>query len=504
MNHACPIQWLLTAALLAVAGTVLGAPDNVNEAPKNKKPVAMTNAADKLLLQLTIYNENFALVKDRRELPDTFKAGLNTIHFRDVAASLDPTSVHFRSLTDPSAQVIEQNYEFDLVNADKLLQKYIDRRITAHTKDGKAYTGILLSFDDKRLVLAGDKEHGPIFMVERGNNIQRIQFSTLPEGLLTRPTLVWQIATQKSGKHEVEVSYIAQRLGWHADYNLVLNPDDTQADLSGWVTMENHAGTTYRDAAVKLLAGDTKPDLNQTPMGYGADYYKLVRALPPTNRFGNDPGYAFGDYRMYTLPERTTLNNNQIKQIELITASKVPVTKTFLYDGTKLQWFRGSANVIPRPNYEGNKKVNVLVKIQNTADNHLGIALPKGKVRLYKKDADGALEFIGEDVIHHTARDERLVLYVGDAFDIVGEHKQTGYQRINDRQARERFEIKLRNHKKEDVVVRVLEKMYRSADWTILQSSQPYDKLDSRTIVFPVKVPADKEATLTYQVEYRW
>jgi hypothetical protein len=341
-------------------------------------------------------------------------------------------------------------------------------------------------------------------MVERGDNIKRIQFSTLPEGLLTRPTLVWEIETRKPGKHQVEVSYIAQQMRWRADYNIVLNPADTQADVSGWVTMENKSGTAYKDASIKLLAGDTQVDYNRTPMGYGPDYYKLVRSLSPTNKFGNDPSRAFGDYRMYNLPERTTLNSNQIKQVELITAASVPVTKTFLYDGAKQQWFRGTPNLLPRPNFESNKKVNVLVEIQNTADNHLGIALPKGKVRTYKKDADGALEFIGEDLINHTARDERLVLYIGDAFDIVGERKQTAYQKINDREAQESFEIKLRNHKKEPVVVKVLEKMYRSGDWTILQSSEPFEKIDSRTVIFPLKVPADKEATLRFRVDYKW
>ena len=468
----------------------------------NREPFRAPDA-DQAPLQLTIYNENFALVKDRRELPHTFKDGLNIVQFRDVAASLDPTSVHFRSLTDPAAQVLEQTYEFDLVNADKLLQKYIDQKITAHTRDGKAYEGILLSFDDKRLVLAADKDNGPIFMVERGDNIKRIQFSTLPEGLLTRPTLVWEIETRKPGKQQVEVSYIAQQMRWHADYNIVLNPADTRADVSGWVTMENKSGTTYKDASIKLLAGETRADSTQMPMGYGPDYYKLVRSLPPANQFGNDPSRAFGDYRMYNLPERTTLNNSQIKQVELITAANVPVTKTFLYDGAKQQWFRGTSNLLPHPNIESNKKVNVLVEIQNTADNHLGIALPKGKVRAYKKDADGALEFIGEDLINHTARDERLVLYIGDAFDLVGERKQTAYQRINDREAQESFEIKLRNHKKEPVVVKVLEKMYRSGDWTILQSSEPFEKIDSRTVLFPVKVPADKESTLTFRVDYK-
>src|SRR5437868_5370663 len=240
---------MLTIAALAVAGTGLAAPNNPNEGAR-KEQAKGAEVGDGLPLQLTIYNENFVLVKDRRELPDTFKEGLNVVHFRDVAATLDPTSVHFRSLTDPEAQVVEQNYEFDLVNADKLLQKYIDQKITAHTNDGKEYEGTLLSFDDKRLVLAADKEKGPIFMVERGDNIKRIQFSTLPEGLLTRPTLVWALETKKAGKHLVEVSYLAQQIRWRSDYNIVLSPDDTQVDVSGWVTVENNTGTAYEKANI--------------------------------------------------------------------------------------------------------------------------------------------------------------------------------------------------------------------------------------------------------------
>src|SRR5262249_21915779 len=227
-------------------------------------------------------------------------------------------------------------------------------------------------------------------------------------------------------------------------------------------------------------------------------------AQAPTIRTGNDPSRAFGDYRVYTLSEPTTVANSQIKQVELIKAVDVPVTKSFVYDGAKLQWYRYGMYWDPNYGRDVNKKVNVVLELQNRADNHLGIALPKGKCRTYKKDADGSLEFIGEDLIDHTARDERLVLYLGDAFDIVGERKQTSYQKINDREAQESFEIKVRNHKKEEVVVKVLEKMYRSGDWTILQNSLPFEKIDSRTVVFPVKVPANKEATLTFRVDYKW
>jgi len=491
---------LLAAAALVGVGTGLAAPEKAPAPPPDDKP----RADDKPGLHLTIYNDNFALVKDRRELPDVFKPGVNVVQFRDVAATLDPTSVHFRSLTDPAAQVTEQNYEFDLVSADKLLQKYIDQKITAHTKDGKSYEGILLSFDAQRLVIAQDRDKGPIFLVERGDNIKRIAFSQLPDGLLTRPTLVWEVEAKKDGKHLVEVSYIANNIRWRADYNVVLNEADTEADISGWVTVENSTGTAFAQAHVKLLAGDPKPDYEHMPYGYGPAYYKLVETQPPTNRLGNDTSRAFGDYRMYTLPEPTTVGNNQVKQVELIKATGVPVAKTYLYDGAKLQWYRYGYYIDPAYGRESSKKVNVLVEIENRADKHLGIALPKGKCRAYKKDADGALEFIGEDAIDHTARDERLALYIGDAFDIVGERKQTGFQKLNDHECTETFEIKVRNHKKEAVAVKVLEKMYRSADWDVTAKSENFDKIDVRTIVFPVKVEADKETTVTYTVHYQW
>src|SRR5262245_53404219 len=497
MNRSRYVLILLAVPLLFVAGSGVGAPDTPAKAPPKAEP-------DKPGLHLTIYNDNYALIKDRRELPQELKAGINLLHFRDVAATLDPTSVHFRSLTDPGAVVQEQNYEFDLVNSDKLLQKYVDRTITAHTKDGKSYEGTLLSFDARSLVLAADREKGPIYVVERGDNIKRIQFSTLPEGLLTRPTLVWEVESKKAGKHLIEVSYLAQQIRWRSDYNIVLNGDDTHADVAGWVTIENNTGTAFGDARVKLLAGEPRVDYAAFTWQFGPEYYKLVRAQKPSDRVGPDKSRSFGDYRMYNLPESTTVGNNQVKQVELITAAKVPVTKTYLYDGSKVNWVRSYFYVEPHWGLEQNKKVNVLIEIQNRAENNLGIALPKGKVRTYKKDTDGALEFIGEDMIAHTARDERLALYIGDAFDIVAERKQTEFQRVSDREINETFEIKLRNHKKEAVTVKVLEKLYRAPNATITNKSHDFEQLDAWTVVFPVKVEPDKEAVLVYRVNYKW
>jgi len=451
---------------------------------------------------LTIYNNNFALVKDRRLLEEALRKGVNVVRFRDVAATIDATSVHFRSLTDPAAVVDEQNYEFDLVNADKLLRKYIDKKLTVHTSDGRLYEGTLMSFDARQLVLAEDKEKGPIVMVERGENIKRIQFSELPGGLLTRPTLVWELRTGKDGKHLVELSYIANSIRWRADYNLVLSADEKSLELGGWVTIENNTGTAFAEAAVKLVAGETRIDPERIPWGFGPQYFKQMTRLAPTARKGVDPSQVFGEYRMYKLPEATTVGNNQIKQVELIVASKVPVEKTYVYDGAQLQWFRHGYYWDPGYGRQENKKVNVMLELENRAERNLGIALPKGKCRVYKADSDKSLEFIGEDAIEHTARDEKVTLYIGDAFDVVGERKQTHFARVTDHVYEEAFEIKVRNHKDAPVTVKVLEKLYRCAGWKVIEKSRDFDEVDSRTIVFPVQVPKDGEAVVTYRVRY--
>jgi hypothetical protein len=453
-------------------------------------------------VNLTVYNENFALVKERRLLEEPWRKGINIVRFRDVAATIDATSVHFRSLTDPSATVDEQNYEFDLVDANKLLQKYIDKQLTVHTSDGRLYEGVLMSYDAQHLVLTPDKAKGPVFLVERGENIKRIQFSELPGGLLTRPTLVWEISAGKDGKHLVEVSYIANSIRWRADYNLVLSPDEKSIEVGGWVTVENSTGTTFKDAAVKLLAGSPRIDLQQVVWTWGQQYYKQMTRLAPTAEKGDDPSQSFGEYKLYKLPEKTTVGNAQIKQVELIAAKGVPVEKTYLYDGAQIEWYRHAAYWDPNVGAVGQKKVNVMLELENRAAHKLGIALPAGKCRVYKADTDKSLEFIGEDAIDHTPRDERVTLYIGDAFDIVGERKQTDFKKISDRVFEEAFEIKVRNHKTEAVTVKVLEKLYRWSQWTVLEKSQDYEKVDARTIIFPVKIEKDKEAVVTYRVRY--
>ncbi len=473
---------------LAVLGTLAGA---IGAAPKEQ-------------VKLTVYNKNFALVKDTRWLEAPLKAGLNVVRFRDVASTIDATSVYFRSLTDPAGTtVVEQNYEFDLVNANKLLHKYIDKPISIFTKDGELYEGTLLSFDKRQIVLADEKQK--LSLIERGENIKKISFSALPEGLLTRPTLVWELQAEKRGRHLVQVSYIARQMNWSADYNLVINEKDTAIDLSGWVTINNRTGTAYKQAMVKLLAGDTgRQDLRRRQLSFGPDYYKTLSELAPTAKLGPDPSRAFAEYRMYKLPEATTVNNNQVKQIELITAANIPVKKIYVYDGAKIHWNWYGRYWDSGFGREENKKVNVLLEFENRADRNLGLALPKGKCRVYKRDDDKSLEFIGEDLIDHTSRDEKVTLYIGDAFDSIGERKQTRFHKVSDRICEEDFEIKIRNHKDEAVTVEVLEKLYRWSEWTMLSASHEYKKINSRTIIFPVQVPKDGEVVITYSVRYKW
>ena len=452
-------------------------------------------------VQITVYTDGYALVKDRRQLPIELQAGINQVRFRQVASSIEADSMHFVSLTDPDARVIEQNYEFDLVSADKLLEKYIDQQIKALTTDGQLFEGVLLAFDADQLIL--QTQQG-LMILTRDQNLQSIQLATLPQGLLTRPTLVWQLQTDTPGKHLVQISYIARRIKWQVDYKLAINPDDTAADLSAWVTLTNNSGATYHSAQIKLIAGYTQPD-RRRPLTYGAAYYKTVQPhLPQSARRGKDPSVVFGDLRLYKLPGQYTLADRRIKQIELMSAKSIPIEKIYIYDGAKLQWSPWSYYSERSFGREQNTKVNVLLSIENRADKNLGIALPAGKIRAFKQDNDRALEFIGEDQIDHVAPNQRFMIYTGDAFDLVGERKQTDFQQPARKVIEETFEIILRNHKTQPVTVQIIEKMYRSGQWQISTASQQYKKLDSRTIRFDLEVPPNGQGKVTYKVRYTW
>lgn len=454
---------------------------------------------------LTIYNGDWAVVKEWRKID--LKEGLNTIKFQDVAKYIDPTSVSFKSLTDPEGtHVLEQNYEYDLVSKDKLLEKYIDKEITLEQEyydEQKRYIKRknvkLLSVQGGMVVKDGDE----VSLNPSGSII----LPALPEGLITKPTLVWMINAVKAGQHLTKVAYQTKKIDWNADYILVINDNDTEMDFSAWVTIKNKSGATYKDAQIKLMAGDVQrvAPRGVTKAKYGAqiDDKTLAGALQFVEK-------EFFEYHLYTLQRPSTLKDNSNKQIELFTpVSDVPLAKIFVYYGNinALRWRYGGSAIRDRSyGIASNKKVDIYLEFFNKEESNLGIPLPAGRIRAYKKDeADGSLEFVGEDKIDHTPKDEKILIKLGSAFDIVGERKQIDFKTNYDRDwIRETFEIKIRNHKKEPVTVLVKEVLYRWSNWKIESTSHKFEKEDSRTIYFPVKVDKDGEEVITYTVLYTW
>jgi hypothetical protein len=475
-------------------------------------PVWAQAADQKEGVGVTVYNGGYGVVREVRSL-DIGADGV--VMFKDVAEHIDPTTVHFKSLTDPAAKLREQNYQFDLVSADKLLKKYIDQPIDVICKD-KTYSGTLLSFDAGQIVL---KEKEGVAMVQRADNVRDIRFKDLPGGLLTRPTLVWLVTTDKPGKHLSEVTYQTGNVNWHAEYVLVVNPDDTKADLAGWVSFENNSGKTYTNAKLKFIAGDVHraPEPRLREAGYGGG-----RGGAPRPAAAAMEEKAFFEYHMYTLPRPSTVADNEVKQLEMFDpVSQMKISKKYLYEPmSEYHFYPGNVNQEKTYGVTSPKKVAVFVEFKNAKENHpnLGIPLPAGKVRVFKQDqADKALEFVGEERIDHTPKDEELSLQVGNAFDLVGEWKQTDfYINTGGKIMRETIEVKLRNHKAEDVTIRVKVPMHRSKNWKMLDSKVAgkdfeFKKLDASTVAFDVPVPAKKdgkegseEAVLTFQVEYTW
>ncbi len=448
-------------------------------------------------VELAVYNQNLALVKDRRSLD--LSQGLNEVRFVDVAAQIDPTSVHFRSLDDPEGTVVlEQNYEYDIVGSTKLLSKYVDQEISVVTEDGQEYVGTLLSGADDVILQAADGQ----VTVLRLDRIKEFTFPALPEGLITRPTLVWQLESGQGGAQDVEVTYLTGGVNWQANYIVVLADDEQSLDLDGWVTLDNRSGTSYEDAKLKLIAGD----IHRAPTeGYVVekDMVAFEAAAPPAPQVEER---GFFEYHLYEVQRPVTVKDQQTKQIEFVTASGVPTEKFFVYDGAQLYYGR-YYQPVDDPGYgtASNQKVMVMLEFKNGEDEGLGVPLPKGTLRVYKKDVDDSSLLIGEDAIDHTPKDEQVRLYIGDAFDVVGERVQTDFKAdYDDDWMEESFEITLRNHKDEDIEVRVVEHLYRWSEWKILEPSQEFEKMDAQTIEFRVPVQADGEAIVTYTVRYEW
>ncbi len=446
----------------------------------------------------------YAMVRQERDVK--LASGRSTVKFADVAALIDPTTVTFTSLTEPRTRVLEQSYQFDLVSTDKLLLKYIDRPIAVERRVGdrvETVNGTLLSSIDGLLLRTNDGT------VQSLRDYTSVRFPELPGGLDTKPTLVWDITSPRAGDQRSRVTYQTGGVTWWADYNLIFNEakdaNSGLLDLSAWVSIINQSGATYPNARLKLIAGDVHRAAPQAiPMQAKRAMEMAEAAAAPVPGFSEK---AFFEFHLYTLERPTTLTNNSTKQIELFDqARQVPAKKVLLYNGAPISYFYPSPMTDRNFGAQSNKKVDVYLEFRNEKQYGLGVPLPAGRVRVSKLDtADGSLEFIGEDLIDHTPKDENVRVKLGSAFDVVGERKQTDFSVDSKAQwMEEQFEIKLRNHKDQAVKVIVKENLYRWSNWKILTKTHEFVKEDSRTISFPVEVPKDGETLVRYRVRYTW
>jgi hypothetical protein len=459
------------------------------EANVSKAGLLSTGLKDQTGVAVTIYNVNLGLVKDQREIK--LSRGAGELRFMDVASKIIPTSVYIKSLINPdSLHILEQNYEYDLLNPQKLLDKYVGKEVKLYYRN--PYT------DKEEIVTATllSNNGGPIFKI--GDEITyrhpgRVIFPKIPENLISKPTLVWLVQNNLFSAQKVEASYLTTGINWRADYVVTLNDRDDKADLSGWVTIDNKSGTTYKNAKLKLVAGDVNRVKNEYEYKDKMMRFAAEAAKSSAPQFKEE---EFFEYHIYTLQRASTIKDKQTKQISLVTADNVPVKKELLYYGAQYYYRSRHGEMI------SNQKVGVFVEISNKKKNNLGIPLPKGTVRVYKHDKEGSLQFVGEDAIDHTPKDEKVRIKLGDAFDVVASRKQTDWKKIASRIYEAGFEISLRNHKKEDVVVKVIEPI--PGDWTMLRSSHRHKKTDAFSAEFNIPVPKDKETKLTYRVRMRF
>lgn len=441
--------------------------------------VSKSTASDQVSLEVTVYNNNLGLIKDTREIE--LSLGEGELRFMDVASSIMPVTVRVKSLNYPEDfTVLEQNYEYDLMNADKLLDKYVGKKIKIidwnEFQDRKdEIEAILLSNNQGQIY----KINGEIYLGHPGYKI----LPEIPENLIAKPTLMWLYDNRIENAHNLEVSYLTDNISWKADYVVVLNEDDTSCDISGWVTLDNKSGATYKNARLKLIAGE----VHRVEEELEYKLYMMAEAKAP--QFEEE---AFFEYHIYDLQRKTTIKDKQTKQISLLEAFGVGTEKEFLVYGIQSYFTRLYSKQNPK------QSVDVYIKFDNCEDNNLGMPLPAGIMRLYKEDSEGSLQFIGEDRIEHTPKDEEIKLKIGEAFDVVAERIQTDYREITTKLYESEWEITLRNHKEEDITVGIVEPLYGS--WQVISNTHPYEKVDAFTIRFNVEVPKDKEVKVRYRV----
>lgn len=464
---------------------------------------------------LTIYNQNFAVV--RQDVPLDLKSGVNQVNVNDISMHLEPDSVILR---DPSGkhlmQVLEQNYRNDPVSQISLLSLYEGRTIDFEQPDHSMVKGKVVRSGFVRpdvFSVNGYNQGYPAPeepIIEVGGQLRfglpgTPIFPDLTGETILKPQLEWRIASDKAGKFPAELSYVTGGMSWKADYNILAPEKGDVVDIVGWVTIDNRSGRTFEDARIKLMAGD----VNKIQPGE-ARVYAMKVAMADGAAAPAVTEKAFDEYHLYTLERSTTLRDSETKQVEFIHAAGVAAKQIYIYDGAKIDPNRYGwnwENIRNDHSYgtESNSKIWVMREFVNSEANHLGMPLPKGRVRFYRRNDDEQVEFTGENVIDHTPKDEMIRIYTGNSFDLTGERRRMNYTVENGRStATETFEIRVRNHKKEPVEVGVVEHLYRGRNWEITAKSDDYKKKDSQTIEFPVTIPPDGEKVITYTAHYTW
>lgn len=463
-----------------------GAFAQVENPPKLENPLkgkyldAETTAADQTDVAVTVYNNDLALVRDQRKI--TLLPGEQLLKFMDVAQQILPQTVNLKSLSAPgSLHVLEQNYEFDLMTPSKLLEKYVGKHVTLRNFDkDRVFESVeaeLLSVNESPVYRVG----GQIYLGHPG----QVVLPDLPEDLIAKPSLIWLLQNEGTD-HQVEVTYLTHGISWQADYVLTLDKTESKLALEGWVTLNNQCGTSFKDAQLKLVAGDVHVVQDEVRPLEAKAGMMVARAPEPMKE------EAFAEYHLYSLPRRTTIKQNQSKQVSLLSAENISVTKLYELRGAPHFYFD---RVPPLRD----QKVSVFLKFRNSKENALGMPLPAGVMRVYQEDSDGMLQFVGEDRIQHTPKDEDVRIQLGTAFDVVAERVQTDFQRIADTVTETAFEIAIRNHKDKPIVVDIVEQL-PAEDWTIVAKSHDFVKKDAQTAVFSVPVQENNEAKVSYRV----
>jgi hypothetical protein len=483
-------SWVVVAAAAAV-GVWCSQRGETSVSAQDAPGARVATLRDQVDLAVTVYNSNIALVRDVRQV--TLPSGTTQLHLADIAATVNPASVHFQSLTEPARlDVLEQNYQFDLLDPQRLLRKYVGRdvkllrtRQQGGTSVQEEVTARLLAFND-----------APVWQINgeivTGLQAEQYRFPEIPDNLHSRPTLVWQLANQGQARHRIETSYLASNMNWNADYVLTVGRDDARADLGGWVTVRNTSGTSYRNARLQLVAGE----LNRVRQEMAdADVARSLRASAAKEEsFARE---AFSEYHLYSLERRTTLAENETKQVSMLDGTGVPVKKTFVVNGQQY-YYRNRQ----QPGSPIRDAVRVFYNLRNDEASGLGVPMPAGVVRVYQADSKGGIQFAGEDRIVHTPKDENISLQIGTAFDVVCDRKQTDFTRIADNVFEMSYELRLRNHKTTGITVEVNEPF--AGDWQMLTSSHASTRTDAFAARFQVPVAASGESVLRYRVRVRY